>query len=458
MNLARYLRPLVFVAVGATLASCGKWQRVGTEEAPDPGQFVPRLFDETEVYREMDLIAADGPIPFVGGIRFLAGPTSDSTLGVVALSITTNVLSFERVGDAFEARYRVELAFRKAAEVVLRSTHDEAVRVATFAETQHREEVLIFQHFVHVPPGSMHLNVMVRDRNATTFSQAEVPITVPGYGQGRWLSSLVPVYHAATRVDRSAIPELAVNPEAATPYGMDTLRLYVEAYGLSEGGTIVFRAVPREGLRDEAWRDSVSLEPGALLRGFVMLVETEKLPIGELFVEAFISGTGDTVRTTALVTFSEQWAIAHFDETLSLLRYFGAEQAIQEMREAVPENRLALWRAFWRATDPEPLTPGNEAFDLYFQRVQEANERFRERDTPGWLTDRGEVFVTIGAPDEIWDSSSDLEGGGRYIRWTYTSARAMLEFVDGTGYGRFRLTSLSRSDFMRVVNRMRRSG
>jgi len=458
MKLARHLSPLVLVAIGVALASCGKWQRVGTEEAPDPGQSLARVFDESEVYKEMDLISADGSIPFVGGIRFLAGATSDSTLGVVALSITANVLSFERVGDVFEARYRVELAFRAASGLVSRSTHDEAVRVATFDETQRIGESLVFQHFVHLPPGSMQLAVTVRDRSSTTFSEAEAPITIPGYSQGRRLSSLVPVHQAAARLDRGSIPELVVNPEATAPYGMDTLRLYIEAYGLSEGGTIVFRATPREARRDEAWRDSVSLEPGGVLRGLVMLVETERLPVGELFVEAFIPGTGDTVRTTALVTFSEQWAMAHFDETLSILRYLGAEEAIHEMREAAPGDRLTLWRAFWRATDPDPVTPSNEALDLYFQRVQEANERYRERDTPGWLTDRGEVFITIGAPDEVWDSSSDLEGVGRYIRWTYTSAQTALEFVDETGYGQFRLTSLSRSDFMRVVNRMRRSG
>jgi GWxTD domain-containing protein len=190
-----------------------------------------------------------------------------------------------------------------------------------------------------------------------------------------------------------------------------------------------------------------------------MVVDTEDLPIGELRVEAFIAGREDTVRTTALVTFSEQWAMAHFDETLSLLRYLGAEEAIREMREAAPEERLELWRSFWRSIDPNPQTPTNETLDLYFERVQEANARFRERDTPGWLTDRGEVFITIGPPDEIWDSSSDLEGGGsRFIRWTYIAGRVALTFVDDVGYGRFRLTPLSRADFMRVVNRMRRSG
>jgi GWxTD domain-containing protein len=417
------------------------------------------LFDETEIFRGMNLIAAEGAIPFAGGIRFLAGATADSTLGVVAISMTTNTLSFQRADTGYEARYRVEVEFRNSAGPVLRATEDESVRVATYAETQEVGEPLVYQRLLHVPPGSMYVSVNVRDRNADGSSEAEIPIAVPSYGGGTGLSSLVPVYQVATRASRAALPELAVNPEGSAPYGAEPLRLYLEAYGVEEGGTVVFRALPRDTSREEAWRDSVHLDPGRRLRGLVMVVDTEDLPIGELRVEAFIAGREDTVRTTALVTFSEQWAMAHFDETLSLLRYLGAEEAIREMREAAPEERLELWRSFWRSIDPNPQTPTNETLDLYFERVQEANARFRERDTPGWLTDRGEVFITIGPPDEIWDSSSDLEGGGsRFIRWTYIAGRVALTFVDDVGYGRFRLTPLSRADFMRVVNRMRRSG
>ncbi len=452
------LKPALLLTFGVMVLACGQWRRVGTEDVADPGEFVPRVFEPTEAYRGMNLLAAEGPIPFVGGIRFLAGPTPDSTLGLFGLSFADTRLTYGQVGNVFEARYQVQLTFTREAEVVLHSTQEHTVRLSTYAETRRGEGTQVYQQFVRIPPGSMSLEVTVRDERAGTVSQAEMPITVPAYGTEPELSALVPVHQAAVRVDRTALPEMVLNPRAAAPYGMEMLRIYLEAYGLPEGERVIFRAVPREDPRAEPWRDSVAVSAGSDLTGFVLTVETATLPLGELDVEAFIPGTGDTVRTAVLVTFSEQWAIAHFEETLSLLRYFGAEGAIREMRQAAPDDRLRLWREFWTATDPDPMTPGHEGLDLYFQRVREANARFRERDTPGWLTDRGEVFVTIGAPDEIWDSSSDLEGVGRYIRWTYISARTALTFVDETGFGQFRLTSLSRSEFMRVVNRMRRSG
>ena len=87
-----------------------------------------------------------------------------------------------------------------------------------------------------------------------------------------------------------------------------------------------------------------------------------------------------------------------------------------------------------------------------------ANERFQEAGEPGWLSDRGEVFITIGEPDEVFDLSSDFQGRGRVIRWNYFSHRLTLDFVDETGFGRFRLTPSGRAEYQRVLNAVRSRG
>jgi len=104
------------------------------------------------------------------------------------------------------------------------------------------------------------------------------------------------------------------------------------------------------------------------------------------------------------------------------------------------------------------MTPENEALDQYFRRVQIANQRFRESVDPGWLTDRGEVFITLGEPDDVFDASSDISRSGvRLIRWTYSGLRLTLFFQDQTGFGRFRLTPMSRAEYQRVLSRVRRA-
>jgi GWxTD domain-containing protein len=176
------------------------------------------------------------------------------------------------------------------------------------------------------------------------------------------------------------------------------------------------------------------------------------VPLGQLQV---VVGTDDVFKSrSAVISFSGNWLITNFDDLLSLLRYFGEDHRIAQMREASPEHRVELWREFFRTTDPNAITPENEALDHYFGRLAAANALFDNEGLPGWRTDRGEVYVTLGPPDELYDGSATVAQEGRYIRWAYYDLRAALIFHDATGFGRFRLTPESRSEFERVRGRV----
>jgi GWxTD domain-containing protein len=167
---------------------------------------------------------------------------------------------------------------------------------------------------------------------------------------------------------------------------------------------------------------------------------------------------GDTTRTHFLVSFSNQWVITNFDEMMSLLRYFSRQEWVDSLRRAAADRRPDVWREFWKATDPVPMTPENEAIDDYFRRVQQANIRFQDEGGPGWLTERGEVFITLGEPDEMLDLSNGIDRNGmRVLRWTYSSERLVLYFQDQTGFSRYRLTPQSRAEFQRVLMRVRQA-
>ena len=95
------------------------------------------------------------------------------------------------------------------------------------------------------------------------------------------------------------------------------------------------------------------------------------------------------------------------------------------------EGRLAGFGKVFRdliyaKTDPNKTTPENEAFNQYFGRIGAANTRFTDEGVPGWRTDRGEVFIALGAPDESIETSPGTSG--RVVRWTYLElpARAVL--------------------------------
>ena len=65
------------------------------------------------------------------------------------------------------------------------------------------------------------------------------------------------------------------------------------------------------------------------------------------------------------------------------------------------EEWEAFIAAFWRRRDPDPLTPVNEFRDEHYRRIEHANREFgRESPVPGWMTDRGKMYIILGEPDD----------------------------------------------------------
>ncbi len=424
--------------------------------APPPSepslQQVTALFDPTAVYRALGFVTGAGQIRFVGNVRMLAGHSADTALALVALSMQNRYLAFRREANSFAATYRVELAFRHGTSLVQQVVRDERVVVSTFAETQRAEESIIYQEFVPVPVGVYQLSIVVRDQNGPGVGRFEGPLEVPRLELPA-ISTPIAVYRATPRADFAAVPDIVANPRGTVDYGTDSLRFYVEAYGLPAGSALV--AAVLDSASHLAWSDTLRVDSARALRPFVFAVAPGQLSLGRHEVRVGLAGGGVIARAPFLVAFSGQWIVANFDEMVSLLRYFTTPDTLKKLAQTPPEERAAAWRKFWHDTDPDLATPENEALDRYFARLGSANEQFRDEGMPGWLTDRGEVFITLGPPDQIIDPHPDFRGRGRFIEWSYDQLNLVLYFVDEAGFGRLRLDPGSRSEFERVVNRLR---
>ncbi|HJQ66974.1 MAG TPA: GWxTD domain-containing protein [Gemmatimonadales bacterium] len=449
------IRRTVVLVMASGLASCGQWQRVGAPDRPQPGVEVAKLFDAASIYDQMGLFVTSTPLPMVASIHFLSGRTPDSTLAVFALSLANHALTFRRQANEFIAEYHVEVVFRSDSGTPVQLTSDQTVRVRSFQETLRADESILFQGYLTVRPGIYVASVSVRDRNSPALARRERPDTVPRFTSGSF-SKPIPIYQGTARGSLTDRLNMLVNPRATLPYGADTLRFYVEGYGLPTGTRLAAEAVD---LNDNVlWRDTVTLVDTTGLAQAVLRLSSTQLPVGQEVLRVETIGGTTKIRTPFLVSFSSQWVITNYAEMVSLLRYFERQDLVAKLRSAPPEQRAMAWREFWAATDPVPLTPENEALDDYLHRVQVANYRFQEAGEPGWLTDRGEVFITLGPPDEVQDYSGTAvtRGATQTIRWSYNTLRLLLVFQDLAGFGRFELTPSSRADYHQTLARVRR--
>jgi GWxTD domain-containing protein len=163
----------------------------------------------------------------------------------------------------------------------------------------------------------------------------------------------------------------------------------------------------------------------------------------------------DTLRAPVFVGFGEELPVATFPEMLEYLRYYVAPHRLAAMRDAAPDARAGLWAAFLRDTDPIPQTPQHEGLRDYFGRIAQANARFREEGIPGWQTDRGRVFIALGAPDQVYEPNiSDFNQRGRTQVWDYRTQRLQVVFVDQTGFGRWKMSLSSETEFEAAARRV----
>ena len=455
---------LGLVALGIVLLATGCASRTGPVAAgeiaepaaagPTGNRRSPVQTDVLALYRRLGLLAEAGETPFVGSLAFFGGRTPDSTIMVLTVSMANRGLRFSREGDRYRAGYQVGVDIKRGAETIETVSSHETVRVLAFRETQRVDESVLFRRTVTLAPGMYDIRLTIRGDSVNNGSAIEATVGVPRLADGS-LSSPVTFYEATPRVTRDSTPRVLATPRSTVVFGRDsTLPVYLEGYGAATSFPVEVR-VQTEGAATVLWSDSIALPPQQNMFSGLVNIPVNRLGVGVMNISVNRVGGTDTLHAPLFVAFGEDLPVASFTEMLAYLRYYVSGPRLQAMRDAAPEARAGLWSAFLRETDPVPQTATHEGLRDYFARIAQANLRFREEGGTGWLSDRGRVFVALGTPDQVLQPNmNDLSQRGRAEIWEYREHRLTVVFVDQTGFGRWRMTLNSETEFEAVVRRV----
>jgi len=413
----------------------------------------------SELYRQLGLLAAPAPLSFVGKVSSFASAFPDTTLVLVSISIPNRALTFTREGDRYRAPYEVKLSLNRGDVEAANVNVMEIVRVGSFREVNRTDESVIFQHYFHVVPGSYTVSAMVRDVGGSRAATQQVTVAVPAFAGGR-LSTPLLVYEATGRSTLDSAPGLLASPRSSAVFGRDsTVGIYIEAYG--QGSRLPIDFVVRNDKGAQLWRDSATLaRRGGLFSGIVS-VPISTVGVGIAQVSFKRRDNPDSVGAPLFVSFGEDIPLMSFEDMVGYLRFFASPGRLNALRDAPPERRATVWAQFLRATDPIPETPINEEMQAYFGRIQVANAQFRMDRNPGWLSDRGMVFVSLGDPDQIVErnvnqaiTTTQMSNTTRFQFWQYRQYNAQLVFYDEAGS--WRLTRPSETEFLSLNSRRQR--
>lgn len=450
-------RVALLVAIILLPAACAHRGKPGPGRAGGRTELLARPL---EIYDKMGLIAGPPNFPLVGSLTTMAGP-ADSTYVVVALSLPNTALRFQREGGGFSAEYTVGVSFAQDSVVKGRLDNRETVRVGSFAETSRTDESIIYQQVLALKPGRYQVWLTASDANSTrTFKKTDT-LDVPAYGAAASrISAPLLVYRAEGRKTRAERPFMIVNPRHAIPYGGESPRVYLETYGMGASEPLDVRVVNEAGAN--VWSANATLVHGdSTMRYGVVEVPAATLPLGRFWVETGPVGQ-PAGRTPLVLTISDQWMVNNFDEVLEFMKYIAYNDELDSLRVGTPAERRVRWEQFWARRDPLAVTNVNEFRDEFFQRVRYATEAFREPGgRAGWDTDRGEVYIVLGPPDQAQEryiGVSDMTGQPNAQEWYYSNApggRLVLLFLDRQGFGRYELVPSSQSAFRGVAEQMK---
>lgn len=124
-------------------------------------------------------------------------------------------------------------------------------------------------------------------------------------------------------------------------------------------------------------------------------------------------------------------------EFISKVRYIITKKERKVFLNLPESEREAFIEEFWKSRDPDPDTEVNEYKEEYFKRIEEANHLFKE-GSPGWLQDRGRVYILLGPP---WERQTFPRGVNFYDKpeeiWYY--GFYVMRFIDHDWSGEYRL-------------------
>jgi GWxTD domain-containing protein len=435
---------ITLIALGALGAlACATHTPAGAPRRPPP-RLVERIdpfVASARAYERMGLIAAPGAFPFVGRITFVAGPTPDSTITLVALSFARRALTV----TASEASYDVALDVTRDGRLVRHVDTTTTIRVDPALDT------IVFQDAVSLAPGDYRFSLVIHDAPSARTASRAGALAVPRLGgtdlnagvpRGT-LSTAIASRDATVRTTLDAAPRLVQWPGATAVVGRDTIvPVYIERYGTDVRCPLRLQARATDG--GILWHDAITVVRAGALCAVLTPIPVSRLGPGEASLEVINDASGDTSTVPLFVTLGPDVPVSPFDQQLDYLRYFAPPATLTALHDAPPSERGAEWTAFLERVGLDSLTN-------YLQLLHQTDARFPDEGIPGWQTSRGRIFITLGEPEQIF-----LESATHQQIWNYQRYLTSLVFVDDSGTGHWRLTPRSETDYEVLLRRVRR--
>ncbi len=369
----------------------------------------------------------------------------------VYIAVPFSLLNFVELDTGFVAEYTIN--------TVIRDSSGRKIADSTYRRTIVEDEVAVTRGSTgagdnsvrryKLQPGAYRFEFVLRDVFGKRDFSISQKVVVPDFPEGEAsMSSVMLVREIEQRGDRYAI----------TPFIGDVLWsrdmqlfAFVDCYvpkGITRVGLQWSVTSPDNRVLASGIGEPSDVRSGAV-QTFVPLTLPQRMMPGNFQLRLRLhpweaSGAIDTATPLAersrqlIIPRSSSGAVlSDLSKAIRQLIYVADQADIDMINSGTTEaDKLAQFDEYWKRLDPTPSTVRNEAFEEFYERIEQANRRFKSY-TEGWLTDMGRVYVIYGEPLQT-DRFSTQSGMSVAVRWTYPN-NLMFTFEDASGFGDFRL-------------------
>ncbi len=363
-------------------------------------------------------------------------------------------LSFIKQGKTFVAKYSIEAAFydSSGSRLLFEKIWNEKLQAKNYASVKSVKNFNLTYKEFELKPGFYKIKISIRDRYALSTIDFQKKIQVREISKNFGVSDLMIFGKKISRKNKS---EIVPNIKNIVTTGSDSLNIFYYIYSDKQRNVMInYRLYSFKS--DEAFisNKSVLIKKGKNKITFTLKPVNFKL--GKYNIRVAVS---DDESKEKLVISKNIFArikffppsITDLDLAIEQMQYIAPPSVIDDLLET--ENygeRLKKFEEYWKKKDPSPSTPINEVLFEYYRRVDYANKHFKHY-FPGWKTDMGKVYITLGPPHQVERHPLEL-GSKPYEVWYYYDINREFIFVDETGFGDYKLITPLYGDWYQYRN------
>lgn len=369
----------------------------------------------------------------------------------VYIQVPYKSLQFIKTGQGFTAKYSVVVSvFDESKEkLIVEKTWNETINVIDFAQTTSRLNYNIGFRSFDLKPGNYFFRTAVIDNDSKKEVKSENNFTVRALNPTLDMSDILLVTKSENR-NNQVMPNITRN----VTLSVNGLQFFYEIYSADSLMNIVsvdYEIIDRES--KVVYKKSVTKEVYQGKNQIVESINDFQLDLGTYILRVTLKDKNFVTVSTLNKSFFSRWVgvpgnVTDLDKAISQMVYIATPDELNKLKDSKNnEEKLRNFLEFWKKKDPSPNNEENEVFNEYFRRVAYANDNFSNYNE-GWRTDRGMVYIILGAPNNIDRHPFDYDSKP-YEIWEYYELNRSFIFLDQTGFGDYRLITPLTGDLFR---------